>query len=510
MALPLVVAAAVATGNNTLPTLQHCAISTCDTNPHECMTNLNAGQTMSLFGILFVPIVIAILAPQFARTENSGRDDDMDSGIKYDAVDPPMYLCGVGLLPFDCGISGLLTVCISMGFAVVVVFFSFLASPQPCNTALGQCRTISCACGNVLSQGYTFMLCLLVLTSSMLVQRISRMQQHHRRQHRIIKPTLICGSLLLSLTGIFPEKYDQNGQMSGFYTTFYGLHLLGVFGSGMLLLFVPYIWFVEHWWTRKKDEEIKVRALLARSAYVVATSGFAMGFVVFTAVVKDEVLPYCAGIPNQTHCEKWPMLTPQKCDEARACIAGSNSSLELCEGGGPILQPNFKCAWLPHGQLSQWTQLLAPQTYVQASSCVRSECPLKQYARGVALEFAVLFLTLCYVSSFALHDVRRLLNRPPKEVSQSPFLQPINAPAESDDRPRLLASNAPESDDQPPLLASDAPASDDHSTLLASNAPASDDHSTLLASDAPASDDHSPIPASNALQVDVQTSQDPP
>jgi hypothetical protein len=31
------------------------------------------------------------------------------------------------------------------------------------------------------------MLCLLVLTSSMLVQRISRMQQHHRRQHRIIK-----------------------------------------------------------------------------------------------------------------------------------------------------------------------------------------------------------------------------------------------------------------------------------------------------------------------------------
>jgi hypothetical protein len=141
---------------------------------------------------------------------------------------------------------------------------------------------------------------------------------------------------------------------------------------------------------------------------------------------------------------------------------------------------------------------------------VRSECPLKQYARGVALEFAVLFLTLCYVSSFALHDVRRLLNRPPKEVSQSPFLQPINAPAESDDRPRLLASNAPESDDQPPLLASNAPASDDHSTLLASNAPASDDHSTLLASDAPASDDHSPIPASNALQVDVQTSQDPP
>ena len=34
----------------------------------------------------------------------------------------------------------------------------------------------------------------------------------------------------------------------------------------------------------------------------------------------------------------------------------------------------------------------------------------------MALEFALLLLTLCYVSTFSLHDVRRLLNRPQVRV----------------------------------------------------------------------------------------------
>ena len=38
---------------------------------------------------------------------------------------------------------------------------------------------------------------------------------------------------------------------------------------------------------------------------------------------------------------------------------------------------------------------------------MRTKCPIYSYAQGVALEFALLLLTLCY-------DVRRLLNRPQK------------------------------------------------------------------------------------------------
>ena len=49
----------------------------------------------------------------------------------------------------------------------------------------------------------------------------------------------------------------------------------------------------------------------------------------------------------------------------------------------------------------------------------RTQCPLTEYARGVALEFAVLMLTLCYVATFTLHDMRRLLDRPPRDQTSA-------------------------------------------------------------------------------------------
>ena len=54
-----------------------------------------------------------------------------------------MYLCGIGLLSYDCGLSGLLTVVYAFTAGFVVLFFSLLNSPQPCTTPLGACRTSS-------------------------------------------------------------------------------------------------------------------------------------------------------------------------------------------------------------------------------------------------------------------------------------------------------------------------------------------------------------------------------
>ena len=214
-------------------------------------------------------------------------------------------------------------------FAFVVVFFSLLTSPHPCTTALGMCRTMcaarhhrrsvrvpsirariwlslgrrptswsacggaarrsSCACGNVIPEGYVFMFATLLLTSATLVQRFSRMVQHHRVQHRLAKPTLILGSLLLTLTGIFPERYDQNGQMGGYLSTLYGLHLLGVFGSGTLLLGVPFLWFAEHWWTHRAS--VPLRSLLCRLLFFAATASFGTAFVLLSSnsIVTDQV-----------------------------------------------------------------------------------------------------------------------------------------------------------------------------------------------------------------------------
>ena len=66
---------------------------------------------------------------------------------------------------------------------------------------------------------------------------------------------------------------------------------------------------------------------------------------------------------------------------------------------------------------------------------MRTSCPIFSYARGVALEFAVLFLTLSYVSTFSLHDTRRLLDRP-----RSPHAGNAAPVAVAQDASALLAS----------------------------------------------------------------------
>ena len=59
------------------------------------------------------------------------------------------------------------------------------------------------------------MFCSLSLTSLLLVQRISAMFHRTRRQHKLIKAALIVGSLLITLTGCFPERYDLTGKNDG-------------------------------------------------------------------------------------------------------------------------------------------------------------------------------------------------------------------------------------------------------------------------------------------------------
>ena len=177
---------------------------------------------------------------------------------------------------------------------------------------------------------------------------------------------------------------------------------------------MPFGWFVEHWYTHRA--EVPLRSLLARTSYFLATVGFGAGFVVLASdsTVQDETPHICGSLTTEETCVGWPMLPQDKCDEARGCL-GDNviSTSALCDG---MMQPNFKCAWLPSRQFNNWTRLVFPAGYVDSYSCVRHRCPLHDYARGVALEFGVLLLTLCYVSSFALHDVRRLLDRPPPEA----------------------------------------------------------------------------------------------
>ena len=400
-----------------------CNISMCATKTDYCQQHVSPNTKFELTVIVILPILIAFFAPLCARSRPVHLARRLHSpqaparAMMENSIDPPMFLFGLGLLPDDCGTSGLLTCIVVMLFAFVAVFFSMLATEWPCTTKLGQCRTISCVCG-IMPEGYVFMFCTLVITSTILVQRFSKMVHHRRIQHRLLKPCLILGSLLLTLTAIFPQRYDSNGSAEGMpYSLLNALHLLGVFGSGIILVIVPFFWFVRHWWTHRHclpSERVPLRSLFARSCYFVSISIFAVGMLYATndAQVSDQTYEVCGDLRTAEDCEAWPRMPTGRCDLAHQCVVDKKTP--GCEG---FRQPNFECAWMTTSYVNNWTATIMPKLFVQEVSCVRLRCPIEAYANGVAYEFAVLLLTLTYVSSFGLHDVRRLLNRQPPDHS---------------------------------------------------------------------------------------------
>ena len=140
-----------------------------------------------------------------------------------------------------------------------------------------------------------------------------------------------------------------------------------------------------------------------------AIVGFASAMLVFGSdeFVVDQTWDVCSRLQRDT-CEAWPQVAPSRCAEALRCV-----DHPLGAGCVGFQQPNFECAWVPDENLNNWTWTLMPESYRKEESCVRLRCPIDEYARGVALEFAVLLLTISYVSIFGLHDVKRLLDRPP-------------------------------------------------------------------------------------------------
>ena len=211
-----------------------CPISLCDISPSACQSEVTPSEAFALLALMVLPVAVAWLAPLFGArcVPCSERRDDDDPSL-HDAdpsrrlgprdstalsplraglvpfrerVDPPMFLCGIGACPLDCGSTGLLAVVLAMVVGVYVIFFGLLFGAadaggldsaheaMPCDGGLGACRTISCICGNVIPEGYVFMFTCLSLTSAVLVQRLSAMGHRHRRRHLRVKSVLVAQS----------------------------------------------------------------------------------------------------------------------------------------------------------------------------------------------------------------------------------------------------------------------------------------------------------------------------
>ena len=143
-----------------------CALSMCDTTDGYCETKISDGELATLNFIILLPIVLIVVLPLVAarckfedddvhvrRTAEGDGSDARLTSVARSGVDPPMFLCGVGLLPLECGVSGLLTIVSIMISVFVVIFYLMLLDDRPCTTGLGRCRTISCICGNVYEEG---------------------------------------------------------------------------------------------------------------------------------------------------------------------------------------------------------------------------------------------------------------------------------------------------------------------------------------------------------------------
>jgi hypothetical protein len=155
------------------PDAKRCPITLCDADPSACETQVTPVEALSLILLMAVPCFLAwlgpiVLAPCVPLNQRRDADDPTGSsgaqGLRASVwsyrvnIDPPMFLCGLACLPFDCGASGLLGVVLAMGMGVFVVFFGLLfgrghLDSYPCDGGLGSCRTISCICGNMITEG---------------------------------------------------------------------------------------------------------------------------------------------------------------------------------------------------------------------------------------------------------------------------------------------------------------------------------------------------------------------
>jgi hypothetical protein len=107
----------------------------CEVDPGYCgvaadePTKITSGELGQLNVIVILPITLIVMVPLVAARCRF-RDDDVreptDAQLvrlrsrNIGPIDPPMFLGGCGLLPLECGISGILTIVTIMVMVFVV------------------------------------------------------------------------------------------------------------------------------------------------------------------------------------------------------------------------------------------------------------------------------------------------------------------------------------------------------------------------------------------------------
>ena len=370
------------------PDMTSCDISLCDVEPSRCSSRLDTSQSAGLSVVVMLPVAIILLAPIvpvcFPDTATD-RNNRGQASPFADEVSCLKYLWRHCSPHATCTSSGLISVVIVMLFAVLVTFFALLNEEHPCATGLGKCGTISCISGNVYIQGYVFMFTCLTLTSTLLIREIAAKVPSDRR---VVKATLMLGSISITLTGVFPTVETADASSEELFLSFArNLHTVGIALGCVIMLATPL-------WCRcsvifRPGEKLQ-RSDYVRLIYAAITLAYMIMFAIADATRAPNVrADFCDRITvdgDSGACEAWPEVEALKCDFLL---------------NHTVLRPTYKCGFTD-GALAVEERVVMP--HKDSGYCKRVSCPLWEYAWSTACEFGVLLLCLCYFISFGLAD----------------------------------------------------------------------------------------------------------
>ena len=207
-----------------------CAAATVCAHEGRCSAVTSTQELALLVVLVLLPILASSYQPSLSRLPHGRLGFSETVG------------CGP-CIPRICASSGLLAVVVLLVLGFVPTFSLLLASPDPCDTALGACGSISCACGNFLQQGYVWMFVTLFVASMLLMKEFARMPGRVNWRARALKTVLAAASLLPCLTAIFPEHFSLQATDPELvlFATGYALHGLGLAIASLTLVFLPFV-----------------------------------------------------------------------------------------------------------------------------------------------------------------------------------------------------------------------------------------------------------------------------
>ena len=144
-----------------------CAAATVCAHQDRCSAATSAPELALLAVLVLLPILAACYQPSLARLQPRSL---YSTGYYHTGLESELIGCRMCMPPRICAASGLLAVVVLLVLGFVPTFFLLLASPDPCDTALGACGSISCACGNFLQKGYVWMFVTLFVASMLLMK----------------------------------------------------------------------------------------------------------------------------------------------------------------------------------------------------------------------------------------------------------------------------------------------------------------------------------------------------